>query len=186
MAEESESLTTAQVIEHLDYVQDIVMDEINARSKFLNEDHWQMIANALDRLRELDAANGKLGQRATKAEHNCESARALAEQSLKRWVALEAEHAQLKARLLEQNEFEIEKVELKIKKRVLDQIMKNEREHSERLRAQNAELKADRDARSTCYLCRVLIEPVGTPESRVPRCTQCPEPESVPDQESER
>ncbi len=35
----------------------------------------------------------KQGQRATKAEHNCESARALAEQSLKRWVALEAEWA---------------------------------------------------------------------------------------------
>lgn len=145
MAEELEPLTTAQVIEHLDYVQDVVRDEIKFPDKLLNEDHWQMIANALDRLRELDTANGKLGQRATKAEHNCASARALAKQSLERWVALEAENAQLKTRLLDQQEFEIQKVEFKIRKRVLDQMMKNEREYSEYLKAQNAELLKARE-----------------------------------------
>ena len=53
-----------------------------------------------------------------------------------------------------------------------------------RARANNAEvrvkeLESERDAMSMCYLCKVNLEPVGTPESRVPRCDTCPEPESM-------
>lgn len=111
------------------------------------EEHRSMVQPLAKRLVELGRANWELQQRVEAAEHNVASARALAKQSLERWVALEAENAQLKTRLLDQQEFEIQKVEFKIRKRVLDQMMKNEREYSEYLKAQNAELLKARETK---------------------------------------
>lgn len=40
-------------------------------------------------------------------------------------------------------------------------------------------LEAEKLALDTCWRCKVTLEKVGPPESRVPRCTECPEPESM-------
>lgn len=49
------------------------------------------------------------------------------------------------------------------------------------LQARVAELEDERLALDTCWRCKVALEKVGSPESRVPRCTECPEPESMDD-----
>lgn len=47
--------------------------------------------------------------------------------------------------------------------------------------ARVAELEAEKLALDTCWRCKVTLEKVGSHESRVPRCTECPEPESMDD-----
>ena len=43
------------------------------------------------------------------------------------------------------------------------------------------ELEEEKIALDTCWCCKVTLEKVGPPERRVPRCTECPEPESMDD-----
>ncbi len=45
--------------------------------------------------------------------------------------------------------------------------------------ARVAELEAEKLALDTCWRCKVSLDKVGPPERRVPRCTECPEPESM-------
>ena len=51
--------------------------------------------------------------------------------------------------------------------------------------ARVAELEAEKLALDTCWRCKVTLEKVGSPESRVPRCTECPEPDSMDDVEQD-
>lgn len=39
--------------------------------------------------------------------------------------------------------------------------------------------RATKPRPNECWSCKVSLELPGTPESRVPRCNQCPEPESL-------
>lgn len=47
------------------------------------------------------------------------------------------------------------------------------------LKARVAELEGEKLALYECWSCKVTLEKVGTPESRVPRCSDCPEPDSL-------
>lgn len=84
----------------------------------------------------------------------------------------------LEARLSERTADEEKKID-EIVEGMPARLLVSANENNAKLATRVEVLEAEKLALDTCWRCKVTLEKVGPPESRVPRCTECPEPESM-------